>query len=183
MVLASPISSIMCDHYPVPPITARPQVWANKKSKKKEEREGRGVLWERMCVSEPSAGRKWGKSERACVCRRSTTSHCHSIHPVISNYGKTQAFATASVGSLDLICSTPGVNQPLTRWSTARHGLLFSFRICWNGLWGVISCIWGRKDHDSKLIIYQIKSNGVMNIRSLLLWWTRWKKCGESKSL
>lgn len=158
MVLASPISSIMCDHYPVPPITTGPQVWVSKKFKKRErEREGRGVLLDRMCVSEPSAGRKWRKSASACgrasVRRRSTTSHCHSIHPVISNYGEAQVFATASLGLLDLICSTPGVNQPLTRWSTVRHGLLFSFRIRWDGLWGVISCIWGREDHDSKSII------------------------------
>lgn len=97
---------------------------------------------------------------------------CHSIHPVISNYGETQVFATASLGLPDLICSTPSVNQPLTRRSMARNGPRFSSRICRRGLWGIITCIWGREDDDSKWIFYLKKG-----IRLLLLQWTQWHKC------
>lgn len=159
MVPASPISGIMCDHYPVPPITTRPQVRVSKKKKK----EKRGVLLERTCVwvSHQERGkmknencvRTCGASVRA-LRTPSRPPRCHSIHPVISNYGETQVFATASLGLPDLICSTPSVNQPLTRRSMVRHGPRFSSRICRRGLWGIITCIWGREDDDSKWIFY-----------------------------
>lgn len=165
MVPASPISGIMCDHYPVPPITTRPQVRVSKTKKKKKGGE-RCFVRENVCVSEPSGKGENEEWRTVCarvarLCVRCGPPHappcCHSIHPVISNYCETQVFATPSLSLPDLICSTPSVNQPLTRWSTVRHGPRFSSRICRRGLRGIITCIRGREHGDSKWIFYYKK--------------------------
>lgn len=143
MVPASPISSIMCDHYPVPLITTRTWVWVSGSEKDggKEVFYERQIVWMHEC--ETRKEREWIKNASAyaricvyvsayvcvhvceCVCRQ-LTSLCHSIHPVISNYSEPQVFATASPSLLDLICSTPSVNQPLIHCFMGRHDPLSS---------------------------------------------------------
>lgn len=134
MVPASPISGIICDHYPVPLITARQYVCVSEKDSEKDR--GKEVFCEKEWVRTVYTARVWlwhqkeralrMKNAYALLCVHTADPLCCSIHPVISNYREPQVFATASPRLLDLICSTPSVNQPLTHWFMVRLDLLSS---------------------------------------------------------
>lgn len=132
MVPASPISGIMCDHYPVPLITTQQCVcvWGIRKRLRFVFCEEEWVRMYCMCVWLWHQKERALRMENACayalLCVQAADPLCCSIHLVISNYNKPQVFATASPRLLDLICSTPSVNQPLTHWFMVRLDLMSS---------------------------------------------------------
>lgn len=151
MVPASPISGIMCDHYPVPLITARQYVSVSEKESEKDR--GCFVRKEWVPTVWPACVRLWHRKageralgmKNAYLCVHTADPLCCRIHPVISNYREPQVFAAASARLLDLICSNTkrqSAINTLIRGKTWPTVLCVVLRSCWEALKRIITCIW-----------------------------------------